>query len=160
MIVSSSGKVIEAKKTGNFTKYLILGIGVFFFIGVIATGVSRLFMTPEELAIEKRQQDSTAKAQAVLEKENDLAKARKDTIQKLYFASKLAIKGSMKNPDSYDEVDHKEYFVIKEKKDFKKKNFPYIQVYIKYRGTNSFNAIVTAEKLFSYDKNMNLIKVE
>ena len=58
--------MVEVQKTSNFSKYFILAIGAFFFFGVLAVGVSRIFKTPEELAVEKRQRDSKAKAQGEL----------------------------------------------------------------------------------------------
>ena len=84
----------------------------------------------------------------------ELSKNRNDSLNTVYIFSKnLLIKG-LKDPESYDEVEVKKYFVINEGK----KNTPYIQVLINYRATNSFGGTIQSGQYFDFDKNLSLIE--
>lgn len=88
--------------------------------------------------------------------ENDYYLKREDSLKKAYRISYRFLKDGLKDPDSFDEIEEKRYFVIKQKK----RKTPHIQIYIKYRAKNSFGGYVVEEKYFDFDKNLELVKVE
>ena len=146
VLISSDGKRVitptssSSKKLRNW----VFGLGgtfIVFFLLLVATDKKKVPAESEE------------------EAEVKVMSAR-DSLNALYTITSVFLRGSMKNPDSYDEVSHHEYFVEREAKDRKKKKFPRFRVLIRYRATNSFNAIITEEKLFNYDKDMKLINIE
>lgn len=93
------------------------------------------------------------KSQAEIENEYYLK--REDSLNKAYRYSYKLLKSQLKDPDSFEEIENKRYFVIKQKK----KKTPHIQVYIKYRAKNSFGGYMVEESYFDFDKNLDIVKV-
>jgi hypothetical protein len=85
--------------------------------------------------------------------ENEYNSKNEDSLYKAYKISYRLLKNNLKDSDSFDEIEHKRYFIAKKKK----KENTHIQIYIKYRAKNSFGEYVIEEKYFNYDKNLNLI---
>ena len=123
-------------KSQKWKKYLFFAVIIIIIINIIG-----LFIAPKSQAdIQKEKSDSTAKA-------------KEELLFKMYFFSEKIIKGNLKDPDSYQEIEHQSNFT-KQSKDEK----TYIQVKIKYRARNSFGGMVVKDRYFNYDKNMALIE--
>ena len=123
-------------KNRKWIAYLFFTAIIFFIISIVAA-----ILSPKpEANIQKEKSDSTAKA-------------KEELLFKMYFFSEKIIKGNLKDPDSYQEIEHKSNFT-KQSKDDK----TYIQVKIKYRARNSFGGMVVKDRYFNYDKNMALIE--
>lgn len=86
--------------------------------------------------------------------ENEYNSKREDSLYKAYKTSYRFLKNNLKDSDSFDEIEHKRYFIVKKKK----KENTHIQIYIKYRAKNSFGGYVVEEKCFNFDKKLNLIE--
>ena len=86
--------------------------------------------------------------------ENEYNSKREDSLYKAYKTSYRFLKNNLKDSDSFDEIEHKRYFIVKKKK----KEKAHIQIYIKYRAKNSFGGYVVEEKYFNFDKNLNIIE--
>ena len=123
-------------KNRKWIAYLFFTAIIFFIISIVAA-----ILAPKSQAdIQKEKSDSTAKA-------------KEELLFKMYFFSEKIIKGNLKDPDSYQEIEHQSNFT-KQSKDEK----TYIQVKIKYRARNSFGGMVVKDRYFNYDKNMALIE--
>jgi len=123
-------------KNRKWIAYLFFTAIIFFIISIVAAILS----PKSEANIQKEKSDSTAKA-------------KEELLFKMYFFSEKIIKGNLKDPDSYQEIEHKSNFT-KQSKEEK----TYIQVKIKYRAKNSFGGMVVKDRYFNYDKNMALIE--
>jgi hypothetical protein len=123
-------------KNRKWIAYLFFTAIIFFIISIVAAILS----PKSEANIQKEKSDSTAKA-------------KEELLFKMYFFSEKIIKGNLKDPDSYQEIEHKSNFT-KQSKEEK----TYIQVKIKYRARNSFGGMVVKDRYFNYDKNMALIE--
>jgi hypothetical protein len=95
----------------------------------------------------------TAVSKSQIEIENEYNSKKEDSLYKAYKISYRLLKNNLKDSDSFDEIEHKRYFIAKKKK----KENTHIQIYIKYRAKNSFGGYVVEEKYFNFDKNLNLI---
>ena len=123
-------------KNRKWIAYLFFTAIIFFIISIVAA-----ILAPKSQAdIQKEKSDSTAKA-------------KEELLFKMYFFSEKIIKGNLKDPDSYQEIEHKSNFTKQSKEDK-----TYIQVKIKYRARNSFGGMVVKDRYFNYDKNMALIE--
>jgi hypothetical protein len=123
-------------KNRKWIAYLFFTAIIFFIISIVAAILS----PKSEANIQKEKSDSTAKA-------------KEELLFKMYFFSEKIIKGNLKDPDSYQEIEHKSNFTKQSKEDK-----TYIQVKIKYRARNSFGGMVVKDRYFNYDKNMALIE--
>jgi hypothetical protein len=123
-------------KSQKWKKYLFFAVIIIIIINIIG-----LFIAPKSQAdIQKEKSDSTAKA-------------KEELLFKMYFFSEKIIKENLKDPDSYQEIEHQSNFTKQSKEDK-----TYIQVKIKYRAKNSFGGMVVKDRYFNYDKNMSLIE--
>lgn len=123
-------------KNRKWIAYLFFTAIIFFIISIVAA-----ILSPKSQAdIQKEKSDSTAKA-------------KEELLFKMYFFSEKIIKGNLKDPDSYQEIEHKSNFTKQSKEDK-----TYIQVKIKYRARNSLGGMVVKDRYFNYDKNMALIE--
>jgi Na+-translocating ferredoxin:NAD+ oxidoreductase RnfG subunit len=123
-------------KNQKWRKYLFFAVIIIFIINIIG-----LFIAPKSQAdIQKEKSDSTAKA-------ND------ELLFKMYYISEQFIKENLRDPDSYQKIEHKSYFIKEDKKEK-----TYIQVSIKYRAKNGFGGMNVKKRYFDYAKNMALIE--
>ncbi len=86
----------------------------------------------------------------------DLKDAQDDSLSKASYYAKEVLKKSLKDPESFDLVEAKKYFV--NQKSLDKGDFTYIQVKITYRATNSFGGTIQNTQCFNFDKKMLLIE--
>lgn len=91
--------------------------------------------------------DSTKAPEAV-----DTRKLQEDSLTKCYIVARRVLKESLKDPDSYQEVEEKKFFATDGTPQ------SYIQVSIKYRAKNSFGALTLENRCFNFDKSMTLTK--
>lgn len=95
-----------------------------------------------------------AKEQARIDSVNAQIDAENKKLSDAYYHSLVLLKKSLKDPDSFEEIEHKEYYVKQEKG---KNDNVYAQVIIAYRAKNSFGGYVVSRQLFDYDENFNLL---
>ncbi|TAF48639.1 MAG: hypothetical protein EAZ63_03560 [Runella slithyformis] len=126
----------QPKKKMATWKVVLLGIGV-----VVAIG-SIFGKSSDEIAAENAQQEM-----------EDFQKAREDTLLSCYVMSERFLKDNLKDPDSYEEVEHDKFFV---ENPAGKPAKAYIQVSIKYRAKNSFGGYNLSKRCFNFDKATNL----
>ena len=115
-----------------------LQIGFLIIAGLFVVMLIALLFTP------KRDAESQ-KAFDLSEAQDVLKKAQDDTLRNCYVQASLLLEKSMKDPDSYEEIEHESYFVTQ-----KTKKSPYVQVTIKYRARNSFGGMVVDQKAFNF----------
>jgi len=82
-------------------------------------------------------------------KENKRPKQKLDTA---YIIARQALKKVLKDPDSYQEIDHREYYV--DGKDSARND---MQVIISYRSKNGFGGYVPGKKAISLDSSLTVI---
>lgn len=109
----------------------------------------------KELAQRQASEDSIKIQEYKIDSINQIELQREKQLKQAYYNAKNTLKEYLNDRDSYDEASHEEYYVDK-----KKKSDPYAQVIIKYRAKNAFGAMVLDEKIFNFDENMNIIKVQ
>ena len=86
------------------------------------------------------------------EKSNEaLVKKQNDSLNAAYLDAKSILKSGLKDPDSFEEKDHKSFFV---KKGSMADPNVHIQVKIKYRATNSFGAYIQNAQCFNYSQDL------
>jgi hypothetical protein len=79
-------------------------------------------------------------------------KAQESELRNAFTASKLMLKKSLKDPESFEIIkDERNYL-----NDFVKDKSKYIQIFIKYRAKNSFNGTVVDSQCFIYNKKGDL----
>ncbi len=76
-------------------------------------------------------------------------------LYKAYLRAERALKKSLHDADSYEEVSNDKYFVDQSKKKNKGK---YIQIKIQYRAKNGFGANRLNTSYFTFDKDLNIIE--
>ena len=111
--------------------------------------------TSEELAHQQASADSLKIQEYKIDSINQIELQRKAQLTEAYYSAKNILKEYLNDSDSYQEVSHEEYYISK-----KKKSDPYAQVILKYRAKNAFGAMILDSKIFDFDKNMNIIKVQ
>lgn len=82
-------------------------------------------------------------------------KREDEELSKAHYIAKSYLKKVLKDPDSFEEIEYKKYFVREEKG----KKTPYAQVTIKYRAKNGFGGFNVEERGFSFNKSIKLIDV-
>ena len=123
-------------KNQKWSAYLFFTAIILFIICIVAA-----ILAPKSQAdIQKEKSDSTVKA-------------NEELLFKMYYISEQFIKENLRDPDSYQKIEHKSYFIKEDKKEK-----TYIQVSIKYRAKNGFGGMNVKERYFNYDKNMALIE--
>lgn len=122
----------ERRKNQNATIFIVLGLILFAYARII-----------KEPAFEKEHLARREK-----EKADSLAKVKEDKPLYAYINARNFIKDNLKDADSYDEIDSKYYWVKKEKDGTE------IEVIIKYKAKNSFNAFITETKYFHFTKDL------
>ena len=135
---------METTKPKPKLKWWHFLLGLFIFSIIIGT-CTESNQTPEQ----------KANAEAS-EKEEANQKARKDTLYMTYFFAKEYIVKNLKDPDSYDEIEKEMNFI--DPKSLKKKDKTHIQIKIRYKATNSFNAKIQSTQCFNFDNTLYLIK--
>ena len=103
---------------------------------IIGAVISFFYDTPEEIAANRIE---------------ELQKKREDTLATCYVQAKMYLKQNLKDPDSYEEIEYKNFYV--DRKDSKD---PYVQVQIRYRAKNSFGGMNVGNMLFNFDKEATL----
>ena len=77
-----------------------------------------------------------------------------DPLITAYVLSEMYLEKNLKDPDSYEEIEHRKYYVNQ-----KSKRDPYIQVTIKYRAKNSFGGMNIGNVAFNFDREGTMIKM-
>lgn len=95
--------------------------------------------------------DPPSAASIANEKYDELKKMQDDSLMNCYITAELFLKKNLKDPDSYEEIEHSSYFVSQ-----KTLKDPYMQVTIQYRAKNGFGGMNIEKKAFSFDKSGNL----
>ena len=90
----------------------------------------------------------------IIQKAKKLEEMRNDTLLNCYIMSERFLKSNLRDPDSYEEIEHKENFI-----DQKSKKDPYIQVTIKYRAKNGFGGMNIGYKAFNFGQNAEMLDV-
>jgi hypothetical protein len=126
LIFEISNKKTDMKKTFKYLGYFMIG-------SLVIGGISAAFSSPEEKT--KQEQEQTIAEQ----KERDEAYKEK-RIYECYAVTQSAIKNSLKDPKSYDEVSQSHGYV----------NDSTIQVVITYRATNSFGAYLQKKRVAKF----------
>lgn len=150
-------KAPTKKKTSVWKWILYLFLGALVLSWTMSGIQSLINMTksPEEKAAKARE-DSLRQIEFVNNQAEDaLYKAQEDTLLRAYHAAESLLKQSLRDPNSYEEISHKQYFV----KAGKKKKNPYVQVVIDYRARNGFGGMNVDRKIFDFNKSMGLAKV-
>ena len=146
----------EQKSNNKKTNKKIFKVFGWIFLGfialmIIASIIKAIFETPEQKAESIKHQaqlDSIQVAKEQIETEN---KTQEQELRDAYVAAKLTLKKNLKDPDSYDEIEDKRFYVTDDEK-------IYIQVLIKYRAKNSFGGMNISQQAFNFDKALNLIE--
>jgi hypothetical protein len=81
-----------------------------------------------------------------LEKSPGASKRPQSKLTMAYVVARRTLKEGLKDPDSYQEIGHKEYYDAGA--DSAKNN---MQVIIQYRAKNSFGGFVVEKKAFNFD---------
>lgn len=136
--------VYKSQKINKNLKYVIFG---FFGVLILAN------------AFRDKTNDVVNKSESNVAEEDSIAKIkelqRKVNEQPIdcYYVARRYLKDHLNDKDSYEEDNHKEYFIEpRSKKD------PYIQVIIRYRAKNGFGAMILNETVFNFDESLNMVK--
>ncbi|OIN55672.1 hypothetical protein [Arsenicibacter rosenii] len=137
---------IEPKPKKKSYKWLLYVIGAVVLINIIGQ-----IINSSKTSEQKARESET-------EIHNKLVESKEDSLTKAYIISKRVLKQSLKDPDSYEEINAEKFFV---KPDLNSKTpSPYIQVVIKYRAKNSFGAFNIERRYFNFNKAMGLTETE
>ncbi|ACT96677.1 hypothetical protein [Dyadobacter fermentans] len=99
-------------------------------------------LTPEQITEQKRQDSLQAEYNR-----------QKENLRTIRYLVKSHIKKNLKDPDSFDEIQHEEFEVTNKTKKL------YYQASIKYRAKNSFGGYNVEKWCFNFDKNLQNTKV-
>lgn len=146
----------EQRQENKKTNTKILKIFMWLFLGFVAlvivgSVIKSIFETPEQKAASIKHQAKLDSIQVANEQVETKNKTQEKELREAYIIAKLTLKKNLKDPDSYDEIEDKRFYVNDDKK-------IYIQVIIKYRAKNSFGAMNIGEQAFNFDKSMNMIE--
>lgn len=116
----------STKKGMALWKKILIG----FVVLVVISSTAERFIEKSDAVIEKHPQKNLTMA---------------------YVKSRRVLKENLKDPDSYQEIDHKEYYVSGP--DSAKND---MQVLINYRSKNSFGGYVVSKRAFTLDSTGNI----
>ena len=120
------------KKKNSFIKIFLIGSIAFFII---------VILLPKD----------GAKSSADTDQE-EAAEALKDTLLNIQVFSEMSIEKNLKDPDSFEVIEHREYKVSDATPDM------VYQSSLKYRAKNSFGGFVIEKRCFNFDGAGNMTK--
>jgi hypothetical protein len=118
-------------------KYIWLAIIAF----VVLLATYRIYFPDPELEKKMEEEIKQQKLEA-------FRKAQRDSLFSCYVRAEKTLKQALKDPDSYEEIEAKYFFVNEVTPQL------YIQVKLKYRAKNSFGGFVVETKCFDFDKTL------
>ncbi|MBO9615584.1 MAG: hypothetical protein J7619_22995 [Dyadobacter sp.] len=131
--------------------WILILVGIFVWVGII--GRSCGTETKPLTASEPREKSIADSTKLVEDAKQSEMKARAEFLRNLRYKVKHHIKENLKDPDSFQEIDHQEYAI---EKPTKKRHF---QAWIKYRAKNSFGGYNIEQWCFDFDENGENTKV-
>ena len=149
MTLISQRKGSEIPKISKSTIWFIVGVILLLCIVIGASNSAE-----EEL---KPLTKAEAKVKATADSVQTVEQYHSTKLREIRYLVKHHIKENLKDPDSFDEIDHGEYKLLEPTK----KKF--YQAYIKYRAKNSFGGYNVEKWCFDFDKsgdNTNVFKCE
>lgn len=118
-----------------------------FFIFVLLVNICSDKPTPEEL---KAQKEAEVNGE-IRKKELAEEQKKQDKLYNAYYLAKKMVEGTLKDPDSYEELDHNQHYINKTKKGAT------IEVILQYTATNSFGGRIKTTQTVLFDDDLNFI---
>jgi hypothetical protein len=103
--------------------------------------------TPEQIKAQQKEDSLSVEYDKI---ENKKKEQRKNLIE-AYLISKRIVREALKDPDSYEELDHAEHYINKTKKGAT------IEVVLEYTATNSFGGRIKSVQSIFFDDELNFI---